>query len=224
MSFHIFRFRVWSKFEFFGCHNLSFWVLSKYEFLNLSQFGFSHNVKFCIVTVWVFEFCQNMSYWVLSKFKFLSFTTIRFYQFGCCFSLSRFEFLSFVTILVFEVSHNLGLFKVWVFDEKSFWVRHFFWEKKVSCEEKKNWKKKLWKSFMVNSVFFVKNYLWKNLLGNKKLFAEFFWSVTFYSFGETKYFWWKSFLVENFVCHHCHYCHYCHYCHCCHIGSQVGLG
>ena len=84
------------------CHNLSFWVLSQFEFLSF-------------VTIWVFEFCHDLSFWVLSTFGFLSFVTFRFF----IFILSQFLFFSFVTIWVFKFCHNLcfwflSLFEFWV--------------------------------------------------------------------------------------------------------------
>ena len=49
------------------CHNLSFWVLSQFQF-----FCFCF---FC-VAIWISEFCHHFSFWVLSQFEFLSFITI----------------------------------------------------------------------------------------------------------------------------------------------------
>ena len=57
--------RIW-VFKFF--HNLSWWVLSQFEFY------------FYFVTVWVFEISQNLS-WILSQFKFLILVAIQVLQY-----------------------------------------------------------------------------------------------------------------------------------------------
>ena len=46
-----FSFVTISVFEF--CHNLSFWVMSPFEFLSF-------------ITIWVIEFCHHLSFWVSS--------------------------------------------------------------------------------------------------------------------------------------------------------------
>ena len=73
-------------------HNLSFWVLSQFEFL---------------------EFCKNLIFWVLSQFMFLSFITFDFLSFATIrfFELSKLECLNLVTICVFEFCQNLSFLK-----------------------------------------------------------------------------------------------------------------
>ena len=52
------------------CHNLTFWVLSQFDFLSY------HNLNFWVCHNMTFWFCHNMSFWVLPQLEFLSFVTI----------------------------------------------------------------------------------------------------------------------------------------------------
>ena len=91
--------------HYYYYHNLSFWVLSQFDFL-------------CFVTIWVFKFCRSLSFQILSEVVFFIFFKIQIFEF--CHNLifwvlSQFEFLSchnlslsFVKNLVFEFCHNLS--------------------------------------------------------------------------------------------------------------------
>ena len=105
--FHHFRSSFVTIWEFEFCHNLRFWVLLQFEFLNC--------VTICVlscVTIWVFEFCHN----------YIFFRFVTFLVFGFCHSLvtvgvlsqfkswvfSQIKFVNFVTILVCKFCHNLS--------------------------------------------------------------------------------------------------------------------
>ena len=101
-----------SQFAFFQFgQNISFRVLSKFEFLNS-------------ITIQVFEFCHNLSlrvlskfnFWVWFQFEFLSFVSIWVLSQIEFFSLSKFKLLSFVTIWVVESCHNLSFWVLYQFD------------------------------------------------------------------------------------------------------------
>ena len=144
-----------SYFKF--CHNLSFWVLSQFEFMichNLSFVKFwdwfFSSSQLSFVIIWVFsqlEFYHNLSFvtiWVLSQFKFrqiLSFVTIwvlsQFWVFGFCHNLSfrvwsQFEF-KFCQSLgwVLSTSKFLSFITNWFFSSKfeflSFITIWVFW-------------------------------------------------------------------------------------------------
>ena len=124
-------------------HSLSFvttWVLSQLEFC--------HNLSF--VTIWVllqFEFCHNLSFVnsVLShcEFEFVTIWVFEFWHHLSFWVLSQFEFLGFITIWVFELHHNLS----WVLSQFGFlsliriWVLSFFVKIFVWKKEIKNKKK-----------------------------------------------------------------------------------
>ena len=83
---------------FWFCHNLSFWVLSQFEFLIFFTVFFKS-----FVTIRIFKFCKIFSFWFF--FYNLCFSVLS--QFDLCDNWSywvlwQFEILSFVTILVFD--------------------------------------------------------------------------------------------------------------------------
>ena len=86
------------------CPNLSFWVLSLFEFisffpqqLELLNFVLS---QFMFFTILIFKFCQDLILWALLQFKLLSFIIIWFF--------SQFVLLTFVAIWSFKFCHNFG--------------------------------------------------------------------------------------------------------------------
>ena len=129
---------VWSCFfynyyrhycHYYYYHNLSFWVLSQFDFLRF-------------VTVWVFEFCHSLivfvpswfflkvfhslSFWVLSPIEFCHILTFWVWSQFEFWVLYQFEFLSFVIIWVFEFCHNLSFGLLSQFKVLSFVTIWFF--------------------------------------------------------------------------------------------------
>ena len=62
VTFQVFEYcHIWVL----SCHNLSFWVLSQFDQIEILSFN----------TIWVFEIHHILIYWVLLQFEFLSFVT-----------------------------------------------------------------------------------------------------------------------------------------------------
>ena len=112
LNCQILSFWVLSRFEFLSCHNLSFVTILVFEFCHcLSFWVLSQFEVLSFVTIWVFEFCHNLSFWFLSQFEVLSFVIIRVFEFchNSSWVLSPIDFLSFVTFFFFFlVFHHLS--------------------------------------------------------------------------------------------------------------------
>ena len=130
------------------CHNLCFWVFSKFWFCQALNFGvFSHFNVLVFVTIWFFEICHNF-FFLLSSLEFLSFVTIWvflvFSRFRFCHNFSFFHSFSFWVFFQFEI---LSFLIVWVFE--------FFTIGVLSCVP--IWVLELsqieFLSFLTNSVF-----------------------------------------------------------------------
>ena len=95
------------RFKDFFLHNLSFWVMSLFELLVLSQFEFF----FSFVTILVFDFCYTYSIWVLPKLEFLIFVTIFFLKFYHSFC---FEFGHNIRVKVLLQLKLFAFVKIWI--------------------------------------------------------------------------------------------------------------
>ena len=115
------------------CHNLSFWVLSQFEFISL-------------VTIWIFEFCHNLSFfcchnlssWVchnlIEKKKekmlqiFVSLPSLLslMSQLSLLSLLSQMSLLICITIWFLEFGQNLSFWVLSQFEFSSFVTIWFF--------------------------------------------------------------------------------------------------
>ena len=135
------------------CHNLSFWVVSKLEFLSflttwvLSQFEFwvvtfsvlkfVHNMSFWVVTSeFEFEFCPKLSVWVLSQFYLLVLSLIEFlFSFFTIWECTiwYFRFVKF-QFCVFSQFECWSFLKIWDWSqfELKVLVNNILFRKKIS--------------------------------------------------------------------------------------------